>query len=119
MSAENIEIVRAICDAYARGDYEGALDLLDEEIEFVSPPDISGGGQVWRGREGTRQGVTSFLGTWDEYHYEVHNRLRRRGPGRRLAARAGERERGRGIRIDLHRVDGSRRTSDPAADVPG
>jgi ketosteroid isomerase-like protein len=73
MSRKNVEIVRTICDAYARGDYEGALDRLDEEIEFVSPPDVSGGGRIRRGRDGVLQGVTSFLGTWDDYQYEVRN----------------------------------------------
>ena len=73
MSQENVEIVWAICDAFARGDYEGALKRLDEKAEFVSPPDMIAGGRSWYGREGIRQGMTSFMGAWDDYHYEVRN----------------------------------------------
>ena len=68
-----MEIVRRICDDFARGDYAAALERLDEEIEFVSPPDIIGGGRSWRGRKGVQEGMRSFMGTWDDYRYEVRN----------------------------------------------
>ena len=73
MSQRNVEIVRAICDDFGRGDYEAALERLDEEVEFVSVGDVIGGGRSWHGRDGTRQGMTSFMGTWDDYHYEVRD----------------------------------------------
>jgi ketosteroid isomerase-like protein len=73
MSEANVEIVRAICKDYARGDYEAVFKRFDEEIEFVAPPDFSGGGRAYRGHEETRQGVTTFLSAWEDYHYEVRN----------------------------------------------
>ena len=98
MSRENVEIVRAISDAYARGDYEDALGRLDEDIEFVSPPDITGGGQVWRGREGTRRGVTSFLGTWEDYRYEVRDLI---DCGDEVLVEGWQRARGRGSGVEV------------------
>jgi len=80
MSQQNVKIVKAIHDAYARGDYEGALERLDDDIEFVAPPDITGGGEAWRGREKTCEGFTTFLGTWDDYHYDVSLTPRRLPP---------------------------------------
>ena len=65
-----MEIVRAICDAYARGDYETALASLDPEIELVGPPDISAGDAPFLGRDQVRQGVASFLAPGDDYRYE-------------------------------------------------
>jgi ketosteroid isomerase-like protein len=98
MSQENVEVVQAICDAYARGDYEAALERLDEDIEFVSPPDITGGGEVWRGREGTRQGVTTFLGTWEDYHYEARKLI---DCGDEVLVEGWQRARGRGSGVDV------------------
>jgi ketosteroid isomerase-like protein len=34
VSAENVEIVRRLYEAYARGDFAAALELLDPEIEI-------------------------------------------------------------------------------------
>ena len=98
MSRENVEIVRAVSDAYARGDYEDALERLDADIEFVSPPDVTGGGQVWRGRDGTRRGVTSFLGTWEDYHYEVRDLI---DCGDEVLVEGWQRARGRGSGVEV------------------
>jgi ketosteroid isomerase-like protein len=73
MSEENVEIVRAFAEAFARGDYEASMAGLDQDIEFISPPDVTGGGGVWRGREEARRGFISFLGTWTDYRYEVRD----------------------------------------------
>ena len=97
MSRENVEIVRGICDAYARGDYQDALERLDEDIEFVAPPDVTGG-QVWRGHEGTRRGVTSFLGTWEDYHYEVRDLI---DCGDDVLVEGWQRARGRGSGVEV------------------
>jgi ketosteroid isomerase-like protein len=98
MSEENVEIVRAVCDAYARGDYEASLAQLDEEIEFVSPPDVTGSGRTWRGRDGVRQGVASFLGTWIDYHYEVRNLI---DCGNEVLVEGWQRGRGRGSGVEV------------------
>ena len=98
MSQQNVEVVRAICDAFALGDPEAALQRLDEEIEFVSPPDIIGGGRSWRGREGVRRGMTSFMATWDDYHYEVRNLIE---SGEKVLVEGWQRGRGKGSGVEV------------------
>ena len=71
MSQENVEQVRAIYDAYERGDYEAALRIMDEDIEFVAPDDFSGGGRAYRGLDAVREGVATWLAAWDDYHFEL------------------------------------------------
>ena len=68
MSQENVEIVRRCCDAFDRGDFEGALACLDPEIEYelLQFPD----GEVYRGREGVREAFRIWLGTWENYRQE-------------------------------------------------
>jgi ketosteroid isomerase-like protein len=67
MSQENVEIVRRCCDAFDRGDFEGALTFLDPEIEYeLHFPD----GEVYRGREGVREAFRICLGTWENYRQE-------------------------------------------------
>jgi hypothetical protein len=60
MSQENVEIVRRCCEAFNRGDYEGALDALDPEIEYDLRhfPD----GRVYRGHQGVREAFP--FGVW-------------------------------------------------------
>ena len=98
MSQENVEIVRAICDDFARGDYEGALEKLDEEIEFVGPEDLIAGRRSWHGREGVREGMTSFMGAWNDYHYEVRDMI---GCGEEVMVEGWQRGRGKGSGVEV------------------
>jgi ketosteroid isomerase-like protein len=52
MSEESIELVRAIHEAFSRGESPGALGLLHPEVEYVNPP-----GAV---EPGTRRGIAEF-----------------------------------------------------------
>ena len=98
MSQENVEIVRGICDAYARGDYEASLAALDEEIEFVAPPDVTGSGRVFRGHQEVNEGVASFMGTWTDYHFEVRNMI---DCGDEVLVEGWQRGRGRGSGVEV------------------
>ncbi len=40
MSDANVEIVRAMCESHCSGDYPGALDLLDPEVEWHDAGDV-------------------------------------------------------------------------------
>ena len=44
MSQENVEVVRRMYDAYARGDFATGLSYLDSGIEFSQPAEEPGGG---------------------------------------------------------------------------
>jgi ketosteroid isomerase-like protein len=52
MSEENVEIVRSIYRAWARGDFPGPVELMDPEIEYVNP--------IRAVEPGTRRGLTAF-----------------------------------------------------------
>ena len=70
MSQENVEIVRAVYEAWMRGDFEAVFERFDSEIEWFPPPDVSSSG--WRrGHEGVRQSLAGWIGAWDDYHYEL------------------------------------------------
>lgn len=73
MSEQNVEIVRGVYDAWQRGDFEGALELFHENIEWFGPPDISRSGDrgVARGHEGVRRPPGRWLGTWVDYRFEL------------------------------------------------
>ena len=71
MSAENVEIVRRMCEAYARRDWDAATEALDPDIvwdasTYTSWPDSP----AFRGREGVRDFFRRFLGTWESYEVE-------------------------------------------------
>ena len=98
MSQENVEVVRALTAAYARRDYEAALSGLADEVEFVAPTDVSGGGQVWHGREGTRRGIAAFLAIWEHYHYETRKLI---DCGDDVLEEGWQRGRGRGSGVEV------------------
>jgi ketosteroid isomerase-like protein len=70
MSQENVEIVRAVYDAWQRGDYEGVFKSFDEDLEWIGPPDVSGAGER-RGHDGVRRSMRDWMGTWDDYRFEL------------------------------------------------
>jgi uncharacterized protein len=70
MSAKNVDTVRAMYAAYARGDFATGLSYLDPSIEFSQPEDEPGGG-TYHGHEGVIQAFTKWTGAWDGYHVEV------------------------------------------------
>jgi ketosteroid isomerase-like protein len=98
MSQENVETVRGVSAAYARGDYDTALNGLSEEIEFLAPDDITGGGKVWHGREGTRDGIATFLAIWADYHYETRELV---DCGDKVLEEGWQRGRGRGSGVEV------------------
>jgi ketosteroid isomerase-like protein len=52
MADRNVEVVRALYDAWAREEFPGPLELLDPEIEYVNPQDAV--------EPGTRRGIDEF-----------------------------------------------------------
>jgi uncharacterized protein len=70
MSLENVEVVRAIYESYERGDFLAAFERFSEDIEWFGPPDVSNSGFA-QGHEGVRQSLSTWIGTWDEYRFEL------------------------------------------------
>ena len=56
MSQENLEVVRTIHDAWARGESPASLGLLHPDIEWVNPESAL--------EPGTRRGLESFNGAF-------------------------------------------------------
>ena len=61
MSERNIEVVRNAFEAFNRGDFDAALELMHPEIEWHTPDAFPDAG-TYRGREGVRE----FWQTWRE-----------------------------------------------------
>jgi ketosteroid isomerase-like protein len=69
MSEQNTELIRAMLDAFVRGDYEAALDAFDPEVEgdFTHMPD----GQMTHGREELRREIARWQGAWEDLTTEI------------------------------------------------
>ena len=69
MSKANVEVVRGIFEAFLRGDEHTALDAFDPNVEYDARtrPD----GRVFHGREGVREAVRVWVGTWEDYQVEI------------------------------------------------
>jgi ketosteroid isomerase-like protein len=68
MASPNVELVRSIFAAWARGDYS-SVEWADPEIEFVVADGPAPGS--WTGLAGMAEGVRSWLSAWEEWHFEV------------------------------------------------
>jgi ketosteroid isomerase-like protein len=60
MSAADVEVVRAMLEAFNRGDYEGSTGTFDEEIVMYQAAEIPDS-DTYRGREEVVRGVTRWL----------------------------------------------------------
>jgi uncharacterized protein len=68
MASEDVELVRRMCEAFARGDWETATQPLHPEIVWDMTPYGAWPEQtVSHGRDGVLEFFRRFLGTWDEY----------------------------------------------------
>ena len=75
MSEQNVDVIRAIYEAWTRGDYEAVFARLDTDIEWFGPPDISAAGEpgsgLSRGHQGVRRSLGRWVGAWDDYSFEL------------------------------------------------
>jgi hypothetical protein len=111
VSQENVEIARRCCEAFDRGEYEAALEVMDPEIEYDMThfPD----GQVYRGRDGVREAFRIWLGTWNDYRVSAWLLAAGvRGGGYSAGDVSGERRTGSSL---PGRVERSRPRDDPCA----
>ena len=97
MSRENVEIVRRMYDAFARGDYETSLSYNDSEIEFSQPGDEPGGG-TYHGHEGVIEAFAKWLGAWDDYGVEAEELI---DFGDDVLARTRHHGRGKGSGVEV------------------
>jgi ketosteroid isomerase-like protein len=67
MSQGNVERVRSGYEAFARGDLDGVLEVLDPEIEVHPPPEFLGKGASYHGHAGFLAYSQRWLEPWEEY----------------------------------------------------
>ena len=70
MSRENVERVRALHEAFDRGDYDTALSALAPDVEWHAPPGMTIGEEVFRGREEVQRGFALWLDSWETHRFE-------------------------------------------------
>jgi ketosteroid isomerase-like protein len=93
----NAELVRRVYDAWARGEFPGPADLLDEEIEYVNPPRAV--------EPGTRRGLAEFgravekvLESWETWEMEPEEYTE---SGEQVAVVVSYRARARGSGVEV------------------
>jgi uncharacterized protein len=97
MSQENVDVVRGVYDAWARGDLPGPEALLDPEIEYVNPPGAVEPG-IRRGLVAFSRAVQKVFEGWETWdmdpeRYEV--------VGDQVAVVVGYRARGRASGLEV------------------
>jgi ketosteroid isomerase-like protein len=101
MSLRNVEIVRGQIDAFNRGDFDAALDVLDEDVEWEVPRiaalDAPASGVI-RGREEMVQTFARWLEAWESYAFRITEAL---GHGERVFVAGLQTGRGRNSGLDV------------------
>lgn len=96
MSDRNVEVVRRLFELYASGGLEAVLEVMDEDIEIVIPPDVSAEPDTYHGHEGARRYFAGFEGMLEDVRYEFFELI---PEGEHVLARA--RLAGRGVSSGL------------------
>ena len=91
MSQENVEIVRAMYDAFDRSDADAALAYFDPGVVVDASHRVDG--RVGRGHEELVAILGEWMGTWDEWREEVEAI---RDAGDRVLVISTQRGRGKG-----------------------
>jgi ketosteroid isomerase-like protein len=71
MSESNVEVVRRLFELYASGGIEAALEVMDEDLVIVIPPDVSAEPDEYHGHEGARRYFAGFDGMLEDIRYEA------------------------------------------------
>jgi ketosteroid isomerase-like protein len=114
MSEGNVEVVRQLFERYASGGIEAALEVMDENIVIVIPPEVSAEPDTYRGHEGARRYFAGFEGMLEDVRYEAFELI---PEGSHVLARARLAGRGvsSGLEVELqtgvvHTVEGGKIT---------
>jgi ketosteroid isomerase-like protein len=97
MPRDNIEVVRSVYDAWARDDFPGPADLLDDGVEYVNPVGAVEPG-TRRGLAGFRRAVEKTLEGWETWQMDPE---RYEADGDRVAVVLHYRAKGRGSGVEV------------------
>ena len=70
MSQENVEVVRAMYDAFNRGDEEAALAPLHPDVELHQDDELADT-RTYYGLEDFRRGVALWLSEWEGFRFDA------------------------------------------------
>jgi uncharacterized protein len=72
MSEQNVEVVRRVSEAFARGDLDTVFALVSPEIEWdFSHADTWLEEQSYQGYAAIMEFFSVWVGEWDDYHFEL------------------------------------------------
>jgi hypothetical protein len=101
ISSTDAEIVRRMFDDFNRGDFDAALALVDERVEWEVPPGLPDSMGAWTGHRELFDGFARFIGGWERLTSELE--VLREAEGRVVVdTRWHGRSRGTGIEVDQH-----------------
>jgi ketosteroid isomerase-like protein len=80
MSQENVEVVRAMNEAFLAGDIDAALEALDPEIEWHATVGGIDEGRVYRGREEVVQAFIDYFEVWERMEMRAEKYIDAPGP---------------------------------------
>jgi uncharacterized protein len=102
MSKENVEAVRAMMEAYDRGDFETCFDYIDSEVEWGPAGRLAqiSGEETVHGHDGVREFFRQWLGTWEDYSLSVERYVE---AGQRVVVLQIERGRGKVSSVPVER----------------
>src|SRR4029077_11086188 len=95
MSQENVEMLRAVYDRWARGDF-WTPEPFDPEVESVWPAEVPDVGTYY-GLDGLVQGTREFLSAWDSVSFDPDRFI---DLGNRVLVLFTVRGRGKGSRVE-------------------
>ena len=71
MSEGNVEVVERLFDLYASDGVEAVLEVMDDDIVIVVPPEMSAEPDTYRGHDGVRRYFAGFDGMLEDVRYEA------------------------------------------------
>jgi ketosteroid isomerase-like protein len=71
VGSANVEVVRRLFELYASGGVEAALEVMDEQLVIVIPPELSAEPDTYEGHEGARRYFAGFAGMLENVTYEA------------------------------------------------
>jgi ketosteroid isomerase-like protein len=99
VSGANVDLIRRVYDALLRDDLDAALELMDEEIEYVNPDYAVESGRRY-GHAGIRANVENMRTSFDYWRFEPEELI---DAGDQVAVVGTFRARGRDSGLEIER----------------
>ena len=70
MSSANVAIVRAMHEAFERGDYETSTAAIESVHEWDMRESGLADARLYTGKEGALEFLRTWMGTWEDFEFE-------------------------------------------------